>query len=234
LPQLAALDFSVYARILRVGTKARASAASRGTLKAPSRCGWATGDPLYLAYHDREWGVPVHDDRKLFEMLLLEGVQAGLSWLIVLRRREEYRRAFDGFEPRRVAGYGPAEIGERLRDPGIVRNRLKIEAAVRNARAFLAVQEEHGSFDRFAWSFVGGAPRQNRWRSLAEVPAETAESRAFAGELRRRGFSFVGPTICYALMQAVGMVNDHLTTCFRHREVRRLARGASPPPPGLS
>jgi DNA-3-methyladenine glycosylase I len=186
------------------------------------RCGWARGDPLYLAYHDREWGVPLHADRRLFEMLILEGAQAGLSWLTILRRRSGYRQVFDRFDPQRVAAYTAADVAARLADPRIIRNRLKVEATVRNARAFLEVVAEAGSFDSFIWQFVGGTPRQNRWRKLAEVPAETAESQAMSRELRRRGFTFVGPTICYAFMQSVGMVNDHLTTCFRHREVREV------------
>jgi DNA-3-methyladenine glycosylase I len=184
------------------------------------RCGWTTTDPLYLAYHDEEWGVPVHDERRLFEMLILEGAQAGLSWITILRRREGYRRAFDGFDPEVVARYGPKKIASLLEDPGIIRNRAKIDAAVANAKALLALREETGSFDRFLWQLVGGKPIQNRWKSLSEVPPETAESTAMSKELRRRGFGFVGPTICYAFMQAVGMVNDHTTDCFRHRELR--------------
>jgi DNA-3-methyladenine glycosylase I len=195
-----------------------------GRIAPRSRCGWVTEDPLYLVYHDEEWGVPVHDDRKLFEMLVLEGAQAGLSWLTILRRREGYRRAFEGFDPERIAHYDPPHVAALLQDPGIVRNRQKVEAAILNAGAFLEVQREFGSFDRFAWGFVGGRPRQNRWTSLAEVPPETAESRAMSNELRRRGFAFVGPTICYAFMQAVGMVNDHVVGCFRHAAVARLAR----------
>jgi DNA-3-methyladenine glycosylase I len=187
------------------------------------RCFWVSDDPLYIAYHDNEWGVPVHDERHLFEMLILEGAQAGLSWITVLRRREGYRQAFDGFDPEAVARYGPAEIAARLMDPGIVRNRAKVEAAVQNARALLAIRETGESFDRFLWSFVGGGPKQNRFAGRVDVPAETPESKAMSKELRRRGFTFVGPTICYAFMQAVGMVNDHTTDCFRHREVRRLA-----------
>jgi DNA-3-methyladenine glycosylase I len=183
------------------------------------RCPWPTTDPLYLAYHDTEWGVPAHDDRHLFEMLILEGAQAGLSWITILRKRERYREVFDGFDPAVVAGYRARKVESLLKDPGIVRNRLKVSAAVDNARAFLAVQEEQGSFDRYLWSFVGGAPRQNAWRTMAEVPALTAESDALSQDLRRRGFRFVGSTICYAFMQAVGMVNDHLTTCYRHREL---------------
>jgi len=184
------------------------------------RCGWATTDPLYIAYHDEEWGVPSHDERHLFEMLILEGAQAGLSWLTILRRREGYRQAFDGFDPEKIARYGAKKKAALLADPGIIRNRAKVDAAIANARAFLAVREETGSCDRFLWSFVGGRPLQNRWTGLGDVPAETGESKAMSKELRRRGFSFVGPTICYAFMQAVGMVNDHTTGCFRYRELR--------------
>lgn len=182
------------------------------------RCGWAGDDPLYVEYHDCEWGVPQHDDRKLFEMLLLEGAQAGLAWITILRKREGYRRAFDGFDPQRIAAYGDAEIERLLADSGIVRNRLKVNSAIRNARAFLAIQEEHGSFDAYLWRFVDGRPIQNRWSSLAEVPASTAESDRLSKDLKQRGCNFVGSTICYAFMQAVGMVNDHTTDCFRHAE----------------
>ena len=187
----------------------------------PTRCPWATNDPLYLAYHDEEWGVPVHDDRTLFEFLLLEGAQAGLSWITILRKRDAYRRAFANFDPAAVAAFDEDQIAALLADPGIVRNRLKIRAAVDNARAFLALQGEWGSFDAYVWGFVGGQPIVNQWQSLREVPAETAESRALSADLKRRGFRFVGPTIIYAYMQAVGMVNDHLVTCFRHAPVRR-------------
>lgn len=183
------------------------------------RCGWAGERADYVAYHDREWGVPVHDERTLFEFLLLEGAQAGLSWSTILAKRENYRRAFRGFDPARVARLRPRDVEALMRDPGIVRNRLKVEGAVRNARAFLAVQEEAGSFDRYIWDFVGGRPRQNAWRSLAEVPASTPQAEAMSRDLKRRGFTFVGPTICYAFMQAVGMVNDHLRDCFRWREL---------------
>ncbi len=183
------------------------------------RCGWAGEEPLYVAYHDEEWGVPLHDDRALFEFLVLEGAQAGLSWWTILNKRENYRRAFDGFDPAAVAAYDEAKIAALLNDPGIVRNRLKINAAVRNARAFLRVQEEFGSFDAYMWGFVGGVPIVNRWESLRQIPAETAESRALSTDLKRRGFSFVGPTIMYAHMQAVGMVNDHLVSCFRYGEI---------------
>lgn len=188
-----------------------------------TRCQWAGTDPLYVAYHDLEWGAPVHDDRLLFEFLVLEGAQAGLSWSTILKKRDAYRVAFDGFDPAIVAAYDDAKVGELLANPGIVRNRAKIASAIRNARAFLLVQQEFGSFDAYIWQFVGGRPLQNAWRSLAEVPVETIESRAMSKDLQRRGFNFVGPTICYAFMQAVGMVNDHTDDCFRHAEVRRLA-----------
>lgn len=183
------------------------------------RCEWCGDDPLYVAYHDEEWGVPVHDDRRLFEMLILEGAQAGLSWSTILKKRENYRKAFDRFDARKIAKYDKAKIAKLLADPGIVRNRLKIAATVQNARAFLQVQKEFGSFDRYIWQFVGGKPKQNRWKSLKEIPAKTAESDAMSKDLKKRGFSFVGSTICYAFMQAVGMVNDHITTCFRRRKV---------------
>jgi DNA-3-methyladenine glycosylase I len=186
-------------------------------VKARPRCPWAGTDPLYLAYHDREWGVPEHDDNRLFEMLILEGAQAGLSWITILRKRPHYRRAFAGFDPRRVARFDRRRITALLRDPGIVRNRRKVEATVQNARAFLAIVAEEGSFDRYLWRFVGGRPIRNRWVRMGQVPAETAESRALSRDLKKRGFAFVGPTICYAFMQAVGLVNDHLTGCFRHR-----------------
>jgi len=186
------------------------------------RCPWAEKDPLYLPYHDQEWGVPSHDERHLFEMLILEGAQAGLSWLTILRKRDGYRRAFDGFDPARVARYTEKRQLKLLADPGIVRNRQKVAAAVTNARAFLAVAQERGSFDRYLWSFVGGKPRQNRFRSLAEVPARTPESDALSKDLAKRGFKFVGSTICYAYMQGVGLVNDHLASCPRHAAVRGL------------
>ena len=189
-------------------------------MSTKTRCAWVSDDPLYLDYHDREWGVPVHDDRLLFEMLTLEGAQAGLSWLTILRKRERYREVFERFDPHRVAAFGAAKVAELLADPGIVRNRLKVESTIRNARAFLEVQAEHGSFDAFLWDFVGGEPRRNAWRSLAEVPAKTPLSDALSKELKRRGFNFVGSTICYAFMQAVGMVNDHTVDCFRYRPAR--------------
>jgi DNA-3-methyladenine glycosylase I len=185
----------------------------------PTRCPWAGTDPLYVAYHDEEWGVPVHDDRTLFEFLILEGAQAGLSWLTILRKRDAYRRAFAGFNPTAVAAFDEDKIAALLADPGIVRNRLKVRAAVDNARAFLGVQQQFGSFNAYVWDFVGGRPIVNQWTTLAELPAETAASRALSADLKRRGFRFVGPTIIYAYMQAIGMVNDHLITCFRHREV---------------
>jgi DNA-3-methyladenine glycosylase I len=186
-----------------------------------TRCWWAGDDPLYVAYHDEEWGVPVHDDRRLFEMLILEGAQAGLSWITILRRREGYRRAFDGFDPERIARYDERKKAALLQDEGIIRNRAKVDAAVRNAQAFLEIREGTSSFDRFLWDFVGGKPKQNRWKERGEIPPETPESKAMSKELKRRGFNFVGPTICYAFMQAVGMVNDHLTGCFRYRQVKR-------------
>jgi DNA-3-methyladenine glycosylase I len=183
------------------------------------RCGWCGSDPLYIRYHDEEWGVPVHEDRKLFEMLILEGMQAGLSWLTVLRKREEFRKAFDDFDAPRVAGYDAKKIQSLLKNSGIIRNRLKIEAAVTNAAAFLEVQKEFGSFQSFIWPLVGNKPRQNHFRGLNEVPAKTPESDALSRELKKRGFRFVGSTICYAFMQAVGMVNDHLVDCFRYKEI---------------
>ena len=184
------------------------------------RCGWAGSDPLYVEYHDREWGVPVHDDRTLFEFLTLEGAQAGLSWITILRKREAYRRAFAEFDPEKVARYDRRKLERLLVNPGIVRNRLKLESAIKNARAFLEVQAEFGDFARYQWGFVDGRPLINHHRSLAEIPARTAVSDAFSKDLKRRGFSFVGSTIIYAHMQAVGMVNDHIVSCFRHGKVR--------------
>jgi len=181
------------------------------------RCAWAGTDPLYIAYHDEEWGVPVHDDKKQFEFLILEGAQAGLSWRTILNKRENYRRAFAGFDPVRVARFDKRKIERLLNDPGIVRNRLKVASAVANARAFLKVQAEFDSFDAYIWTFVGGKTKQNRWTSISEIPAKTAESIVLSKELVRRGFRFVGPTILYAHMQAIGMVNDHTTDCFRFR-----------------
>jgi DNA-3-methyladenine glycosylase I len=181
------------------------------------RCAWAGSDSLYQAYHDDEWGIPVHDDRHFFEMLILEGAQAGLSWITILRKRDAYRRAFDRFDPRKVARYDAARRRLLLQNAGIVRNRLKIEAAIVNARAFLDVQSEFGSFDTYIWRFVDGRPIQNKWRSLKEVPPRTDESDAMSRDLKARGFKFVGSTICYAFMQATGIVNDHVVDCFRYR-----------------
>ena len=186
------------------------------------RCEWSTQDPLYIAYHDEEWGVPVHDDVHLFEMLILEGAQAGLSWLTILKKRDNYRKAFDGFRPERVAQYDSKKVAELLNDSGIVRNRRKIGSAIQNARFVLEIQREHGSLDSFLWSFVKNAPIQNTWKRLKEIPPRTGESDSMSKELQKRGFKFVGSTICYAFMQAVGMVNDHVTSCFRYKEVRRL------------
>jgi len=187
-----------------------------------ARCPWVNADDsLMVDYHDREWGVPVHDDVRHFEFLVLEGAQAGLSWSIVLRKRDGFRRAFSGFDPEKVARYTRARIQKLVADPAIIRNRMKIEAAVTNARAFLTVQQEFGSFDRYCWKFVDGRPRVNRWTSMRDIPASSAESDAFSKDLKRRGFRFVGSTIIYAHMQAVGMVNDHVLGCFRYRELRR-------------
>jgi DNA-3-methyladenine glycosylase I len=183
------------------------------------RCAWAR-DALDVRYHDEEWGVPIHDDRRLFEFLILEGAQAGLSWSTILRKRAAYRTAFDRFDPAKVAGYSRSDVARLLADPGIVRNRAKIDAAIGNARAFLATQREHGSFDAYVWAFVNGATIQNAWRSTQKHPTETEASRAMSKDLRRRGFRFVGPTICYAFMQATGMVNDHAVECFRWRELQ--------------
>ena len=183
------------------------------------RCEWVPpGDPLYAAYHDEEWGVPSHEDSHLYEMLTLEGAQAGLSWATILRKREGYRSAFAGFDAAAVARLGPADVERLLGDPGIVRNRLKVESAIANARCVLAVQEELGSLDAYFWGFVGGEPLVGRWRTLGEIPAETAESRAMSRDLKRRGFRFVGPTVCYAFMQATGLVNDHVVSSFRFGE----------------
>jgi len=187
-------------------------------MEKKKRCAWASGE-LGILYHDKEWGVPVHDDPTLFEFLILEGAQAGLSWSTILNKRENYRRAFDRFDPRRVAKYDRRKIAQLLADPGIVRNKLKINSAIENAKVFLRVQEEFGSFDRYIWQFVGGKPIQNK-RKGRDVPARTTESDAMSKDLQKRGFRFVGSTICYAFMQATGMVNDHLTTCFRHRELK--------------
>jgi DNA-3-methyladenine glycosylase I len=193
------------------------------TIDQRLRCAWATSDPLYVGYHDEEWGVPVHDDRLLFEFLVLEGAQAGLSWLTILRKRHAYRKAFAGFDPERVAAFGPKDEQRLLADAGIVRNRLKISAAIDNARAFLKVQKDFGSFGAYLWGFVDGATIQNELRSLSEIPAKTPEAERMSADLKRRGFRFVGPTICYAYMQATGMVNDHTVDCFRWRELGAAA-----------
>lgn len=184
----------------------------------PIRCAWAEGDPLLIAYHDREWGVPVHDDKLIFEFLILESMQAGLSWMTILRKRENFRLAFDGFDPVMIAGYGEREVERLLADPGIIRNRRKIEAVIQNARAFLEVQSALGTFDAYIWQFVGGKPIVNSWKTIAEIPAQTPQAIALSDDLKRRGFRFVGPTICYAHMQATGMVNDHTIDCFRYLE----------------
>ena len=184
-----------------------------------TRCAWATNDPLYISYHDTEWGRPVHDDRKLFEMLILEGAQAGLSWITILRKRENYRKAFDNFDVKKISRYDKRKVRQLLSNEGIVRNRLKIGATIQNAKAFLKIQQEFGSFDDYIWQFVGGKPKINSRKSLKHVPAATRESDAMSKDLKKRGFSFVGSTICYAFMQAVGMVNDHVVRCFRHAPI---------------
>lgn len=188
------------------------------------RCAWALSSQQYQDYHDQEWGVPVHDDRKLFEMLILEGVQAGLSWSLILKKRDGYLQAFDGFDAHKIAHYDDRKVQELLANPEIVRNRLKIQAAIQNARAFLELQSQYGSFDAFLWRFVGGQPIQNAWKTLQEIPASTRESDAVSKELKRQGFTFVGTTICYAFMQAVGMVNDHTVECFRWQELQLPAQ----------
>ncbi len=184
-----------------------------------SRCPWPTTDPLYITYHDNEWGIPVHNDNKLFEMLLLEGAQAGLSWITVLKKRENYRNAFDKFNPEKIAAYDEKKVQELLDNKGIIRNKLKINAAVINAKAFLKVQKEFGSFDKYIWQFVGGKPKINSFTELNDIPAKTKESDEMSRNLKKRGFKFVGSTICYAFMQAVGMVNDHVTGCYRYKEL---------------
>lgn len=188
------------------------------------RCEWPGTDPLYVDYHDNEWGVPVHDERTLFEMIVLDGAQAGLSWITILRRRESYRKAFDNFDVRKVALYDDRKIERLLKDPGIIRNRLKVNSAVKNAQAFLSVAEEFGTFDEYIWQFVGHSTIHNRWKTISELPAKTPESDAMSKDLKKRGFSFVGSTICYAFMQAAGMVNDHVTSCFRYAEIKKLSR----------
>lgn len=184
-----------------------------------TRCDWCASDPLYIDYHDTEWGVPVHDDRAIFEFLILEGMQAGLSWLTILRKRENFRKAFDNFNPEKIARYDQRKIKKLLSDPGIIRNRLKVAAAVTNAKAFLKTQEESGTFDKYIWQFVDGKPLKNRWKSIKQIPPRTKESDAMSKDLLARGFKFVGSTICYAHMQATGMVNDHLVHCFRYNEL---------------
>ncbi|HKB86373.1 MAG TPA: DNA-3-methyladenine glycosylase I [Ignavibacteriaceae bacterium] len=185
-------------------------------MKEKIRCGWSTSDPIYIKYHDEEWGVPIHDDRKLFEFLILEGFQAGLSWITILRKRDNFRKAFDDFDAEKVASYGKRKINSLLKDEGIIRNKLKVEAAVTNARAFLKVREEFGSFDKYIWQFVNHKPVKNKFKSLKEVPASTEISGIMSKDLKKRGFKFVGTTICYAHMQATGMVNDHIVTCWKH------------------
>lgn len=189
-----------------------------------NRCAWALSSQQYIDYHDHEWGTPCHDDRKLFEMLILEGVQAGLSWSLILKKRDGYRRAFDDFDARKIANYDDQKVQELLTNPEIVRNRLKVQAAIQNARTFLTLQSQYGSFDAYIWQFVDGQPCQNSWQSLQEIPASTRESDAMSKELKRRGFTFVGTTICYSFMQAVGMVNDHVVDCFRWQEVQGMDR----------
>ena len=188
------------------------------------RCEWGGSDPLYIAYHDEQWGVPVHDDRRLFEMLLLEGAQAGLSWLTILKKRENYRKAFHAFDPKKIAAYSQRDIQRLLNDPGIVRNRLKTESAIKNARGMLKIVQEFGSFSSFLWRYVNNSPRQNAWSSLSEIPARTEQSDMMSNDLKKRGFKFVGSTICYAFMQSVGMVNDHIVGCFRYAEVKKMTQ----------
>ena len=184
-----------------------------------TRCSWAGTDPDYIKYHDGEWGVPVHDDRRLFEFLILEGAQAGLSWLTILKKRPNYIKAFDNFDPHKVAAYNSRKVKELMSNAGIIRNRLKIEASIQNARSYLAVQQEFGSFDKYVWQFVGGKTLKNSWQATAEIPAQTDASAVMSSDLKKRGFKFVGPTICYAFMQATGLVNDHTVDCFRYKEV---------------
>jgi DNA-3-methyladenine glycosylase I len=192
------------------------------TMKRRYRCAWAEGAPLDQAYHDEEWGVPLHDDRKLFEFLILEGAQAGLSWSTILKKRENYRKAFDRFDAKKIVGYKAAKVKALLADAGIVRNKLKVASAITNAFAFLELQDEFGSFDAYLWSFIGGKPIRNAWKSMKEIPTHTPESDALSRDLKQRGFKFVGTTICYAYMQAVGMVNDHETGCFRYKVISRM------------
>jgi DNA-3-methyladenine glycosylase I len=186
------------------------------------RCPWVKEDPLMIEYHDKEWGIPVHDDNLLFEFLILEGAQAGLSWITILRKRENYRKAFDNFDPAKIADYNEEKIEELMNNPGIIRNHRKITAAVANAKAVLEIQKEYGSFDKYIWQFVGGEPIQNKWEKMEDVPSFTAESEKMSKDLKKKGFKFVGPTICYAFMQAVGMVNDHVVGCFRYSEIKKI------------
>lgn len=186
------------------------------------RCPWAKNDPLIIDYHDKEWGVPIHDDRLLFEFLILESAQAGLRWQLILNKRNNYRKAFDNFQIKKVAAYDEQEIEELLSNPGIIRNKLKIRSTVENARAVLEIQREFGSFNSYIWQFVDGEPIQNKWKTLADVPSSTLESENMSKDLKKKGFKFIGPTICYGYMQAVGMVNDHLVDCFRHQEIKKL------------
>jgi DNA-3-methyladenine glycosylase I len=193
-------------------------------IEKKSRCEWCESDPLYIAYHDEEWGIPVHDDRHLFEMLLLEGAQAGLNWLTILKKRENYRKAFHAFDPEKIAKYSQRDIQRLLNDPGIVRNRLKIESTIKNARGVLDIIQEFGSFSSFLWRYVNNRPRQNAWKSLRDLPARTEQSDMVSNDLKKRGFNFIGSTICYAFMQSVGMVNDHIVGCFRYAEVKKMAQ----------
>lgn len=188
------------------------------------RCSWCGDDPLYVAYHDQEWGVPLYDERALFEFLILEGAQAGLAWITVLRKRETYRAAFDGFDPEKIARYTPAKVEKLLQNPGIIRNRLKVESAIKNARAYLAMRDQGENFSEFLWDFVDGVPRQNRLQSMADIQASTPQSDAMSKALKKKGFNFVGSTICYAFMQATGMVNDHIVDCHRHAACARLGK----------
>lgn len=190
------------------------------------RCQWVSDDPIYINYHDKEWGVPVYSDKKLFEMMILEGAQAGLSWITILKKRSHYRKVFDGFDARKIAGYKQKKIDSLLQDPGIVRNKLKIESTISNAKLYLELKEKQGRFSDFLWQFVDGEPIQNKWRSLKQVPVSTEASDAMSKELKRLGFKFIGTTICYAFMQSVGMVNDHTTDCFCHDSVREIGKGA--------
>lgn len=187
------------------------------------RCDWCGTEPIYVDYHDKEWGVPVHDDRMHFEMIILDGAQAGLSWITILKRRDSYREAFDNFDAVKVSRYNDKKVEKLLTNPGIIRNRLKVNSAVKNAQAFLKIQEEFGSFDDYIWQFVNHKTIQNKWKKMSELPAKTAESDAMSKDLKKRGFSFVGSTICYAYMQAAGMINDHITNCFRYKEVKKLS-----------